>query len=37
MNVTEPQYPGQHQQLGDLSFSPDGRYLLFKANRPVRK
>jgi hypothetical protein len=25
------------QQLGGLAFSPDGRYLLFDANRPVRK
>jgi dipeptidyl aminopeptidase/acylaminoacyl peptidase len=27
----------QAQQLGGLSFSPDGRYLLFQANRPERE
>jgi RNA polymerase sigma factor (sigma-70 family) len=26
-----------HQQLGGLSFSPDGRYLLFEAHRPERE
>jgi len=36
MGVVEHQRPGQHQQLAGLSFSPDGRYLLFEANRPER-
>jgi hypothetical protein len=37
MGVVEYSRPGQHQQLAGLSFSPDGRYLLFSANRPDRK
>jgi len=36
MEVVEQRRPGQHQQLGGLSFSPDGRYLLFSAQRPDR-
>jgi dipeptidyl aminopeptidase/acylaminoacyl peptidase len=35
--VIERQRPPHHQQLGDLSFSPDGRYLLFKAFQPDLK
>jgi RNA polymerase sigma factor (sigma-70 family) len=31
------EYPRERQQLAGLSFSPDGRYLLFKANRPERE
>jgi hypothetical protein len=37
MEVVEHQRPPHHQQLGGLSFSPDGRYLLFSANRPDRE
>src|SRR5262249_15022539 len=29
LDVIERTRPGQYQQLGGLSFSPDGRYLLF--------
>ena len=36
MELVEHQRPGHYQQLGGLSFSPDGRYLLFSANRPAR-
>src|SRR5262249_23040174 len=34
--VVEQQRPGHVQHLSGLSFSPDGRYLLFCANRPDR-
>ena len=37
LGVIEYQRQMQAQQLGGLSFSPDGRYLLFDANRPVRE
>jgi hypothetical protein len=37
LDVIERTRPGQYQQLGGLSFSPDGRYLLFDANRPDRQ
>jgi RNA polymerase sigma factor (sigma-70 family) len=38
MGVIEQFRPGmQAQQLGGLSFSPDGRYLLFQAHRPERE
>jgi Tol biopolymer transport system component len=37
MGVVELTRPGQHQQLAALSLSPDGRYLLFSANRPDRE
>jgi hypothetical protein len=37
MKVVEFSRPGQHQQLAGLSFSPDGRYLLFSANRLERE
>ena len=37
LEVVEHQRPGHHQQLAGLTFSPDGRYLLFSANRPDRK
>jgi hypothetical protein len=35
--IVERTRPGQHQQLSGLTFSPDGRYLLFQANRPEMK
>jgi hypothetical protein len=37
LDVIEWTRPGQHQQLAGLTFSPDGRYLLFDANRIVEK
>jgi Tol biopolymer transport system component len=37
LEVVEYQRQAPHQQLAGLSFSPDGRYLLFQANRPVRE
>ena len=38
LEVVEHLRPGMTaQQLGGLSFSPDGRYLLFQANRPDRR
>jgi hypothetical protein len=38
MGVVEHFRPGmQAQQLGGLSLSPDGRYLLFQAHRPERE
>jgi hypothetical protein len=37
LGVVEYQRQMRAQQLGGLSFSPDGRYLLFDANRPVRE
>jgi hypothetical protein len=38
MEVVEHLRPAMPaQQLGGLSFSPDGRYLLFNANRPDRE
>jgi RNA polymerase sigma factor (sigma-70 family) len=38
MGVVEHYVPGmQAQQLGGLSLSPDGRYLLFQAHRPERE
>jgi hypothetical protein len=35
--LVEQQRPGHVQHLSGLSFSPDGRYLFFTANRPDRK
>src|SRR5262245_11795458 len=37
MNVVEHQRGARNQQLAALSFSPDGRYLLFSGNRPDRE
>jgi hypothetical protein len=37
MEVVEHQRGNPHQQFGGLSFSPDGRYHLFDANRPTRE
>jgi Tol biopolymer transport system component len=37
LEVVEYQRQAQYQQLAGLSFSPDGRYLLFEANRPERE
>jgi Tol biopolymer transport system component len=37
LGVIEPTPPRQHQQLAGLSFSPDGRYLLFDASRIAQK
>jgi dipeptidyl aminopeptidase/acylaminoacyl peptidase len=37
MEVVEHQRPAQQHHIAGLSFSPDGRYLLFSANRPERK
>ena len=37
LDVIERTRTGQYQQLAGLSFSPNGRYLLFDANRIVQK
>ena len=37
MGIVEHQRQARNQQFGGLSFSPDGRYILFEANRPERE